>query len=96
MKNRTAQYRRRMRQIKIDRKKQIIKDQNNYWHYTFEGALDKGKIHCSCWMCRRKSYDYARQDDERKAYSMLYDLEEEGFSGTKAEKHIKARTKFNS
>lgn len=39
----------------IERKKRIIKDQNNYWYYKHEGVLSKGKIHCSCPMCRMKT-----------------------------------------
>lgn len=27
------------------------------WTSDEYGRLSKGKIHCSCWMCRSKSYD---------------------------------------
>ncbi len=30
------------------------------------GRLSKGKIHCSCWMCRRKSYDDWSHSDTKK------------------------------
>lgn len=54
----------------INRKKRIIKEQNNYWSYKHEGELSKGKIHCSCWMCRRKSYDSPKISDLRKSLAM--------------------------
>ena len=31
-----------------------------------KGYLSKGKIHCSCWMCRRKSYDELSHRDKKK------------------------------
>lgn len=48
-------YYRIQRQKHINRKKRIIKEQNNYWHYKHEGVLNKGKIHCGCGMCRSKT-----------------------------------------
>lgn len=60
----------------INRKKRIIKEQNNYWHYKHEGMLSKGKIHCSCWMCRQKSYDSLKISDIRKIDKMNADLDD--------------------
>ena len=37
------------------------------WEHGAAGRLSKGKIHCSCWMCRRKSYDDPRIRDKRAA-----------------------------
>ena len=34
------------------------------------GFLSKNKIHCSCWMCRVKSYDYLSQMDTRRIQGM--------------------------
>lgn len=48
-------YYRIQRQKHINRKKRIIKEQNDYWHYEHEGVLSKGKIHCGCGMCRSKT-----------------------------------------
>ena len=39
----------------IERKKRIIDDLGGYWHYEHEGTLSKGKIHCSCQLCRMKT-----------------------------------------
>lgn len=55
MKNRTRDYYRKQRAKHINRKKRIIHSQNDYWYYKFSGELDKGKIHCSCWMCSGKT-----------------------------------------
>ena len=74
MASRTRGYYRVQRRNHINRKKHIIKDQNMYWHYKFEGYLSKGKIHCSCPMCRRKSYDISSLSDIRKAINASYDV----------------------
>ncbi len=47
-------YYRIQRKKHINRKKRIIKEKNDYWAYKYEGELSKGKIHCSCGMCRAK------------------------------------------
>lgn len=36
------------------------------WTRGCRGRLAKGKIHCSCWMCRTKSYDMLSHSDRRK------------------------------
>ena len=91
MKNRPAAYRRYKRQITIKRKKHLS---SRYWHYKAEGQLDKGKIHCSCPMCRRKSYDQAKLADMRSAVSMLERLKDEGLMNTRAGLSITNRTHF--
>lgn len=71
-------YYRAQRKKAINRKKRIIRDQHNYWNVRFDGELSKGKIHCSCPLCRRKSYDYAKMQDIRNnasAISSLIDVE---------------------
>lgn len=49
---RTRSFRRHQRKRVINRKKKFIKLAGNYWHFEHEGSLSKGKIHCSCKMCR--------------------------------------------
>lgn len=39
------------------------------WLRGCPGRLSKGKIHCSCPLCRVKSYDERRMDDKRKLLS---------------------------
>ena len=46
-------YFREMREKHIKRKKKISK--HYCWHYKFDGQYSKGKIHCSCPMCRNKT-----------------------------------------
>lgn len=49
--NRTKQYYRAMREKHICRKKKNA----NGWEYKYDGMYSKGKIHCSCSMCSRKT-----------------------------------------
>ena len=35
------------------------------WSRGQPGRLSKGKIHCSCWMCRTKSYDEPSHGDKK-------------------------------
>lgn len=74
--NRSKEYMRYQRRAHIERKKRIIKGQNDYWHYRHEGELDKGKIHCSCWLCRHKSYDEPKISDKRKLIAAKQDIED--------------------
>lgn len=52
---RTKSYRLHQRRRVIEWKKRFIKQNGDYWVYTHEGRLAKGKIHCSCGMCRYES-----------------------------------------
>jgi hypothetical protein len=38
------------------------------------GRLAKGKIHCSCWMCRIKSYDQVTHRDARQNVAMMQQM----------------------
>lgn len=55
---RTRAYTRRMRAKHIKRKKAIVSHwswfENGY--YPYDGMYSKGKIHCSCPMCKSKAY----------------------------------------
>ncbi len=75
-------YTRYQRNSHINRKKRIIHDMNDYWYYRYDGILSKGKIHCSCPMCRLLAMNYSLDtalkqfpieykivDTERKLYS---------------------------
>jgi hypothetical protein len=57
---RDKNYFREQRQKHINRKKRIIHEQGDYWHYKYDGTLNKGKIHCSCPVCRRKTNNKGR------------------------------------
>ena len=58
--SRTRAYTRKMRAKAIKRKKRIT---SHYWsadtypYYPHDGMYSKGKIHCSCRMCRSKDYN---------------------------------------
>ena len=55
------------------------------WSRDEYGRLSKGKIHCSCWMCRTKSYDEPVPSDWREQVAadqqikeyLLYEEEKE-------------------
>jgi len=68
MANRSQSYRRHKRGTTITRKKRIIKDGNDYWEFKFDGQLDKGKIHCSCSLCRGD--DWGNKSDKHKYQEM--------------------------
>lgn len=55
---RTRAYTRKMRAKHIKRKKAIVSHwswfENGY--YPYDGMYSKGKIHCSCPMCKSKAY----------------------------------------
>lgn len=86
-------YRRHQRHAHINRKKRIIKEQNDYWRYKYDGDLDKGKIHCSCPLCRHKSRDEATHSTHQKVAAAIDGLEEYGPAGCKAMERILHRTK---
>ena len=52
--------------------RQLVGEQNIFaWAHGALGRLSKGKIHCSCWMCRRKSYDEPQVRDKRAVIARL-------------------------
>ena len=79
---RSKDYYRYQRKQHIKRKLGILRriggeDDVRAWSGGQPGRLSKGKIHCSCWMCRSKSYDdwsysdkqmFVRMEDQVKEY----------------------------
>jgi hypothetical protein len=72
-----------MRNRAINRKCGILKKLNgeNFdyycgWIRNQPGRLAKGKIHCSCWMCRRKSYDEKSVSNLRDDIDYLQQIKE--------------------
>ena len=45
-------YTRYVRNKAIQRKKRICKKVYGWGYYDHDGQYSKGKIHCSCWMCK--------------------------------------------
>ena len=84
---RTRAWRRHKNYVKAKRKARIVQEQNNYWYYPHFGQFIKGKINCSCPMCRRKSrnkgaaayyhgvYNY-RPMDLKRIQAMEQDIED--------------------
>lgn len=68
-------YTRYQRNSHINRKKRIIHDMNDYWYYRYDGILSKGKIHCSCPMCRLKYREYTSKHDKSRLLAMNYSLD---------------------
>lgn len=46
------------------------------WTRGNNGRLAKGKIHCSCWMCRAKSFDCPPHSDLKREQDARQQLEE--------------------
>lgn len=67
---RNRNYRRIVRRKAIKRKFNIRKfklgyeEAHEYYKNNPIGELDKGKIHCSCYLCRRKSNDELSKRDK--------------------------------
>ena len=70
--NRNRSYYRKQRKRAIRRKERIFlkiggEEYLKGWAHGAVGRFAKGKIHCSCPMCRLKSYEYPQIRDLRKA-----------------------------
>jgi len=67
--SRTRAQRRQFRQNHIRRKKsKVLHQSGESWYPDAEdGRYDKGKIHCSCWMCAQKTNrDGFKHSDQKK------------------------------
>jgi len=54
--NRSREYYLHHRNRIINKKKKIAKQlYGEFGFYNCDGAYNKGKIHCSCWMCSEKT-----------------------------------------
>lgn len=77
--SRDTSYRRKMRNKHIERKKNIVK---NIRHSSsemlenerFVGGLDKGKVHCSCPLCREKTGEMGYSISDRRKPSFYEDV----------------------
>ena len=68
--NHNRAYYRHHRERVIRRKVNMLlayggKENVDAWTQGHSGRLSKGKIHCSCFMCRRKSFDHPQHRDEK-------------------------------
>ena len=79
----TRAYRRAQRKRVICRKISILRKYGGEeyvfaWARGKKGRFAKGKIHCSCWMCRKKSFDLRSHTDKKKDLAAREQLKEEG------------------
>lgn len=77
--SRDRAYYRKQRVRSIKRKKGICKriggnDLVRAWSRDKPGRLSKGKIHCSCPMCRIKSFDGKSLSDRKKDIAVAQQL----------------------
>ena len=77
--NRDRSYYRKQRMRAIRRKENILRQLGgeavvSAGAHGAVGRFSKGKIHCSCWMCRRKSYDDPQARDKRAAMDAAQQL----------------------
>ncbi|MBQ6568721.1 MAG: hypothetical protein IJL87_00525 [Clostridia bacterium] len=79
--NRDRSYYRKQRKRSIHRKENILRkiggdEYVQAWAHGQPGRFAKGKIHCSCRMCRRKSYEDPQARDKRTAAAAKEQLRE--------------------
>lgn len=72
-----GRYSRVQRKRAIHHKAVILSYYGQDWvdgwtHHGQFGRLSKNKIHCSCWMCRSKSYDSLSHKDMKAEAFMNY------------------------
>lgn len=72
----TRGYYRYQRIKHIKRKERLLKELYNGQWKVCSGSLNKGKIHCSCSLCREKSYEDYAATDKRKKASLMSSLED--------------------
>ena len=68
-KNRSRAYYRQQRRRVIRRKMNIVGWLD--WHVPFEGWCAKGKIHCSCELCRAKTREEGLPHSQKKQWQCL-------------------------
>ena len=77
--NRDRSFYRKQRRRVIHRKENLLRrlggeELVQAWARGAVGRFSKGKIHCSCWLCRRKSYDDPKIRDKRAAIDTAQQL----------------------
>lgn len=64
------------RKISIQKKRIGTKEVNEIYDERRRGQLSKGKIHCSCPMCRKKSYDELSRRDQVELQRYIHQVQE--------------------
>lgn len=73
MKNHTREQVRHNEWKHAIRKKNICKHVFGFDYYDNLHQYSKNKIHCSCWLCRSKSYEEKSIRDKRNEERMNYE-----------------------
>lgn len=73
MKNHTKEQIRSNEWKNAVRKRRIAREVFGFEVYGNLHQYSKNKVHCSCWLCRRKSYDEKSMKDRRTEDRMAYD-----------------------
>lgn len=82
MQRRGKKYTRYQRIRAINKKFNILrglwgtKEAQDVYCSNKKGKLSKGKIHCSCWLCREKSYIDLSKADKLKLLADIQSLKE--------------------
>ena len=82
--NRPRNYYRRMRAKHIKRKKNIVSHYaafrvlDGFTYYKHDGMFSKGKIHCSCPLCKSKAY-YGKHTLTLQEMRNFHSVEDEWF-----------------
>lgn len=64
------------RKFSIQKKRIGTKEANELYDERKRGQLSKGKIHCSCPMCREKSYDELSHRDQVELQRYIHQVQE--------------------
>lgn len=70
-------YRRHQRRRNIARKKSMSRQYYGLDYYRNDGQYDKGKIHCSCWMCSGKRKHHGLSMSDRRKMLVGIDMDGE-------------------
>ena len=71
---RTAEYRRAKRNSKIKHRKSICKRAYGFYWYEHDNQYNKGKIHCSCALCKPSKHGWCKSWYQLKEEDLIKSL----------------------
>lgn len=86
-------YRRDIRNRQIRRKKQICQKALGFDWYFQDGRYSKGKIDCSCWLCKPSSRYHKMSTYKDAVREYIFELEKEECTGTGSSKQVLRKMK---
>lgn len=81
MTTRDRAYRRDIRSQQIRRKKRICQQLYGQDWYSQDGRYNKGKIYCSCWICKPAKYIHKMPTFKDAIKRYVFELEKEEYTG---------------